>query len=142
MSNHPRLEREIEKLVRAHIAACRKAAIAAVERAFAASVNEPATDTPRTRSPRRQLRPRRSPEELAALSERLHAAVCERPGETMSVLAAHLGMAPERLQVTVKRLKRAGRLRSIGQRPHTRYFPRTAGKPMSQPPLAAVAGGS
>jgi predicted transcriptional regulator len=68
-------------------------------------------------------RPPRSPEELARLEEQLYAAVCETPGETMIVLAARLGMPSRRLEVPIKRLKRAGRVRSVGQRNGARYFP-------------------
>jgi hypothetical protein len=67
--------------------------------------------------------PRRAPEELAALGERFYSAVCATPGETMTFLAAQLGTTPRRLQRPVAHLKRAGRVRSVGERSHTRYFP-------------------
>lgn len=123
LTNHERLERQIEELVRAHLEGCRKAAAAAVDRAFAAAAAEPAPMKRRTKAAPRVQRPPRSPEELARLEEMLYAAVCETPGETMSVLAARLGMPSRRLEVPIKRLKRAGRVRSVGQRNLARYFP-------------------
>jgi hypothetical protein len=41
----------------------------------------------------------------------------------MTFLASQLGTAPRRLEVPVAQLKRAGRVRSVGRRSHTRYFP-------------------
>ena len=123
MTSNERLEREIEKLVRAHLAACHRSATAAVSRAVAAAMSGSAPIIERARPPRRVPRPRRSPEELARLDEQLYAAMCERPGETMAVLAGHLGMSSRSLQVSVQRLKRAERVRSVGLRPYTRYFP-------------------
>ena len=40
------------------------------------------------------------------------------------VLASQLGTTSQRLEVPVARLKRTGRVRSVGRRSHTRYFPR------------------
>jgi|SRR5262252_1659583 len=114
------LEQQIEELVRQHIAACRDAAAAAVERAFGAASNAQ-TKTPRVR--KRKGFVRRAPDQMSALSERLYQAVCAKPGETMSVLAPLVGAAPRELQVPGARLKRAGRIRTVGQRQLTRYFP-------------------
>jgi hypothetical protein len=60
---------------------------------------------------------------MAGLSERLYAAVCAHPGAVMTVLAAHVGATPRELNRPALILKRAGRVRSVGQRAHTRYFP-------------------
>lgn len=132
------LEREIEKLVRAHLEACRRAATAAVERAFAAAMkNEPAPVQGRTKTTPRAARPRRSPEELAALTEKLYTAVCATPGETMAVLAEQLKMRPRSLQIAATRLKRAGRVRTVGQKQHTRYFPMSEDKSAAAEPEVA-----
>jgi hypothetical protein len=115
------LSAQIEQLVRAHIEASRRAASAAVERAFA-------SDTTRSRSQPAHARTRttgrrRASSEVAALSERLYEAVCVQPGETMAVLGPALGKTPRELHRPMMVLKRAGRVRSVGQRHQTRYYP-------------------
>ena len=71
---------------------------------------------------------RRSPAELAALGEHLYSAVCSRPGETMSVLATEIGVSARELHKPMALLKSEGRVRSAGQRNHTRYFPMAASR--------------
>lgn len=97
------------------------AAAAAVEHAFVPAKRAKSLRSPR-RS-RRQLSPRRSPVEMEALSEQLYEAVCARPGEAMRVLAPIIGATPRALQVPATRLRKAGRIRSVGQKQFTRYFP-------------------
>ena len=138
MTSTQQLEREIEKLVREHLAACRKAVTAAVERAFSAAMSEPAPVKRPARTTSKKARSRRSPEELAALTERLYAAVCATPGETRAVLAAQLEMPSRSLDLPATRLKRAGRVRTVGQRQNMRYFPMTEDKPATETPLVAV----
>jgi hypothetical protein len=126
-TNHD-LAEQIEHLVRNHIETTRKAAAAAVERAFSAM--PPADDRPIARATRRNARakaaPRRAVEEVLALAERFYTVLCRSPGETMATLAPQVGASPRALHVAVARLKRGGRVRSVGQRQHTRYFPMTA----------------
>ena len=119
------LAHRIEQLVREHLEATRRAAAAAVERAYSSDLAAARARTRRetARSPSRASNGRRSPAELSALSERLHEAVCAQPGETMSVLAPALGKTPRELQRPMMALKREGRVRSVGQRHQTRYFP-------------------
>jgi hypothetical protein len=127
MSTNHELAEQIEQLVRNHIAATRTAAAAAVERAFAdtsRSGDRPNTSAARP-GPRRTIAPKRAAEELVALGEQFYAALCRQPGESMMTLASQVGASPRALQVAVARLKRAGRVRSVGQRQHTRYFPMT-----------------
>jgi len=111
----------IECLVRDHIAEVQRSTAAALERAFASSSKsqKQASDRPG----RCTLSNRRDPEQVAALAERLHAAVCATPGETMPVLAERLGTATRELNRPMNNLRRAGRLRSVGTRNQTRYFP-------------------
>lgn len=141
-TSNERLEREIEKLVRDHLAACRRAATAAVERAFTAAMSPPAPMPKRAKKPPRAPRPRRTPEELAILTDQLHDAVHATPGETMTVLAAQLGMKPRSLQIPATRLKRAGHVRTVGQRQYMRYFPVAKTEPVSRTPLLAVSRGA
>jgi hypothetical protein len=122
MSDLQELEQQIETLIRAHLAECRAAVTAVVQRAFVAATSEPAPRPQSAKAPPVRSR-RRSQEELSALSEALYAAVCARPGETMAVFASQLGTTSAKLDVPVTRLKRAGRVRSVGQRANTRYFP-------------------
>ena len=115
------LSEQIEQLVREQIEAIRRAAAGAVERAFASDTtrlrSQPAHA--KTRTPGR----RRGATDLATLGERLYEAVCAQPGEAMAVLGPELGMTPRELHRPMMVLKRAGRVRSVGQRHQTRYFP-------------------
>ncbi len=110
----------IEDVVREHLAACRRAAESAVQRAFTGTSRVP--QQVRTDG----LVRRRASTEMAAISEKLYRAVCARPGETMAVLAVDLGASPRGLQRPMMHLKRAGQVRSVGQRNMTRYFPMAA----------------
>lgn len=116
------LGERIEQLVQQHIEASRRAAQQAVERAFARAANGPAQ-----KRARQQAKPasdrRRTPDEIAALGERFYQAVCAKPGETMTVLAAELGATAGELNRPMTQLKQTGRVRSAGARSHTRYFP-------------------
>jgi hypothetical protein len=125
------LEKEIEQLVRKHVEACEIAAAAAVQRAFGAArtsrsrVQRPASRKRSVPKPG-TMNNRRSAAELAKLGERLYAAVCDKPGETMHVIAAEVGASPRELQRPMFLLKQAGTVRSAGQRSFTRYFPMAA----------------
>jgi hypothetical protein len=116
------LARQIEQLVENFIAQSRDAAAAAVNRAFA----PPRETEKKTRPARRvgrQISPRRSPAQMEELSERLYEAICAKPGEQMIVLASLVGATPRALHVPAARLQKAGRIRSVGQKRLTRYFP-------------------
>lgn len=66
---------------------------------------------------------RRDPAEIAAMSERLHQAVCAKPGESKAVLAAEVGVSARELDRPMSHLKNAGKVRTAGQRHLARYFP-------------------
>ena len=123
MSNQELGER-IERLVQEHIAASRKAAQEAVARAFAAA-HPPARVRTRRQFTSSGRSKKRAPEEIAAVGERLYQAVCAKPGETMVVLRADVGASARELHRPMALLKRAGRVRSVGTRHLTRYFPMT-----------------
>lgn len=115
------LSQQIEALVHAHLAQIRAEASVAIERAFAsarASTSKPAP----TRSDRAPGK-RRDPAVLAELAERLHAEIMAEPGELMAVYAKRLGSTIRKLSRPVAALKRARRLRTVGARNSTRYFP-------------------
>jgi hypothetical protein len=120
------LETRIEQMVAEHVAAVRKAAQAAVERAFAgagASVAAPSVVTPSRPRIARTAAKRRTGTELSALGERFFEALSRKPGETMAVLSAEVGASPVELQRAVARLREANRVRTIGERSQMRYFP-------------------
>lgn len=111
-------------MVAEHLAASRREVEAALERAFTSAVGVPG----RTRRAAKSSGGgrRRAPTEVAALGERLYEAVSLKPGEAMTVLAAQVGVSTRELNRPMTLLKRAGRVRSVGQRHLMRYFPTTA----------------
>jgi predicted Rossmann fold nucleotide-binding protein DprA/Smf involved in DNA uptake len=117
------LQNKIERLVREHLAEQRRAATAAVERAFACTTLPDRAPVARSTSGRRRAR-----SEMSALADRLYAAVRAKPGETIAVIAAEVGETAKALHRPMARLKQAGRVRSAGQRHLTRYFPMHAQK--------------
>ena len=116
----------MEQLVREHIAAIRARAEAAMARGFGeAAARAPKEDTPQKPSARRPASQRRTAQQVADLAERLCAAVHAQPGETMRQLAPQVGATPSELSIAVERLRSQGRMRTVGQRQQTRYFPLT-----------------
>lgn len=115
------LSEQIEQLVRAHIEATRREASEAVARAFSSAFAAPrASAGPK---PKRAPGSRRGAAALSALGDRLYEAVRGQPGEMMAVLAPELGCTPRELHRPMAALKQAGRVRSVGQRHQTRYYP-------------------
>jgi hypothetical protein len=138
MTTNDELARKIEGVIRDHLGALQEMVLRTVAQSFSSAARDQAARAggkaaARAGAPARpkvaKAAPaaRRAPDEIAALAERLDAAVRAAPGETMTTLAATVGASPRALQVVVGRLKRAGRVRSVGQRQCTRYFPRTGG---------------
>jgi len=122
-NTHEDLGKRIEQLVAEHVAATRKVAQEAVERALAASGMAPAVSARPVRARTEGSGKRRGAGELTALGERFYRALCSKPGETMAVLAADVGATPRELHRAVAGLKQAGRVRSVGERSKTVYFP-------------------
>jgi hypothetical protein len=119
------LSRRIEQLIHEHIVASERAAADAIARAFArASASGRVARV--ASGPAGRERKRRASGEIAALGQRLYQAVCDKPGETMAVLAADVGMLPSQLQLPMAQLREAGQVRTVGQRHLTRYFPLSA----------------
>ena len=113
--------RGIEQLIQEHLAAVRKSAQDAIARAFASPARAQRTNLVRpSRSAQRRLR---ASSEIADLGERFFEAVRTKPGETMIVLSAEVGVSARELYRSVVALRRAGRVRSVGSRHLTRYFP-------------------
>ena len=114
-----KIERAVEQLVREHLAACEAAAAMAVRAAF----KRASTAVPKSSRRKSAPAPRRSRAELAGLEKRLYEAICSHPGETMAVLASSFKVRTSALSLPATKLRREGRVRSVGQRQHTRYFP-------------------
>lgn len=129
------LEQRIDELVQGVLASAREVALAAVSEAFARNQAQLVADRAQARrpskergQPRRAGRarctgPKRSPEELADLGEKLCGAVCDKPGETMTYYAERVSSTPRKLGVPVRRLVEEGRVRAIGDRNQRRYYP-------------------
>ena len=117
-----RLNDIIESAVEQMKTVCHAALVAGADRSFGASVAARRTvSTPRATS--RMQTPRRTPEEITELAQRFLGMVQTEPGQTMSALAPKLDMPPTQLQVPVAYLKKAGKLKTAGQRSFKRYFP-------------------
>lgn len=121
-TSNQELGQRIERLVQDHIAAIHRTAQEALARAFAPRARTPERAVPSSHAPR--LGKRRAPAEVSAVGERLYQVVCTNPGEAMAVLAREVGASARELQRPMALLKQAGRVRSVGQRSSTRYFPR------------------
>lgn len=118
------LTKHIEQAVEDYVAEGRKAAKAAMERAFSSSPNTKQRSSTAPRSKVQRSRGgRRSGEQLAELRTRLCEQVCMYPGEAMVTFATELGMPVRELHRPMEVLKREGRVRTVGQRRLTRYFP-------------------
>ena len=120
-TNVEQLSRRIEKVIQEHCAASQQAAAEAVNRAFrvATSRIRRAQPAPRMEATVRQ----RTPEEIEAVRGQLYRAICQKPGEGMTVLAADLERSRDELLRPLGKLKQMGQVRSVGQRHVTRYFP-------------------
>ncbi|MGO9832599.1 MAG: winged helix-turn-helix domain-containing protein [Polyangiaceae bacterium] len=114
------LGERIERLIQEHFAASRKAAQEAIERAFASTSKPPVRAAP---AAQRRSGTKRPSADIAALGERLYRAVCAKPGETIAVLAPMADASSRELHRPMTLLRRAGRVRSVGTRHMTRYFP-------------------
>jgi len=122
-----RLQQQIENAFREYVVAGRMAAMTALERALAAASSataeraKPAATRARDASTTGK---RRTASELAALSDQLYEVIAAHPGEGMIALSARMGVSGLQLQRAVARLRGTERIRTVGVRQQTRYFPR------------------
>lgn len=129
MTNPGVLFEQIERLVEEYISATRVAAQAALDRAFAPALvavahgKQVGPASPSRPGVRRESGVRRASDAIGALAERFYEAVCRMPGETMTELAPQVGSTARELSRPIRLLKGAGRVRSVGTRNATRYFP-------------------
>jgi DNA-binding NtrC family response regulator len=117
----------IESLVASYMDEVRVAAQRAVERSLTrGAVGRPPSKGSETRgtAPRSHTRTaRRTRAALDSLCETLCKQVRARPGESMVTLAEEMGMPMSALQRPMSKLRTEGRVRSVGERHLTRYFP-------------------
>ena len=117
----------IEDLVDEYICEIRRHAESALGRAFSRSRTTRGSKSARVRasggSTTTPVAARRSSEELSEIRERLYERVCASPGESMAAFAEELGMPARDLHRPMSKLKAEGRIRSVGERNMTRYFP-------------------
>jgi hypothetical protein len=120
------LRQDLEAAVKKFLIGCRAQAHATVDRALGAA--GPTSASPRKAKARKSSDPskrskRRTADELAALSEQLYEAIAASPGQTMVVFSEQMGVSPLHLQPAVARLRADNRIRTVGARQQTRYFP-------------------
>lgn len=115
-----KLAREIAQAVEQIVNASHAAAVQALDQAFRRTSSPVVSPKPMSR---RATTARRCPKELELLRETLYKAVSESPGETMLVLAKELGSSPRELHLPMTVLRSAQRVKSVGFRSATRYFP-------------------
>lgn len=119
------LANAIESLVASYVDDVRRTVQEAVMRSFLKP--GPAPRSARGRHVRDadagRLAKRRTAEELGELCEKLYGLVCARPGEAMTVFAEQIGLPLISLHLPMSKLKAEGRVRSVGERNLTRYFP-------------------
>ena len=104
----------------------------ALERLGSALEGEPTSGTVRARTTvatsSRRKGAKRAPKELNALVEQLGAFVVKRPGLRIEQIGKALGIATRELVLPVKKLLRAKRISTKGQRRATTYYPAGAGR--------------
>ncbi len=116
----------IESLVAAYVESVRDCAQQAVERAVGKPVAPTRRSTPAERPTpvmSRASSARRTASELAEVSDALCERVRVQPGASMVELAEQMGADTRSLQRPMAKLRAAGRVRSVGQRHLTRYYP-------------------
>ena len=125
-STPEQLANAIESLVASYINEVRQAVQHAVERSLSRPMaagrrskkgNDDGSPAPESTSKRRTAA------QLEQTCEQLCALVRARPGESIAVLAEEMGESAMTLQRPMAKLRTEGRVRSVGERHMTRYFP-------------------
>ena len=119
------IEERINAMVGDVLVLIRQAANDAVNNALSGTTATVGAGTGQKRNKRRVSKPqaRRSPEEISKLCERLYQKIDEHPGQGMAAYAEALAVGARDLGVVVRRLKKGGRVRTVGERDRMRYFP-------------------
>lgn len=117
----------IESLIGSYMAGVRKAAQQAVERALVrGTAGRPGRGGKTIFSRPPTGTSRRTATELAGVSDALYEAVRAHPGASMVTLAEKMGVEARTLQRPMATLRSTGRVRTVGQRHLTRYYPAAA----------------
>jgi len=114
----------IESLIGSYMAGVREAAQQAVERALVCSAAGRSTRGGKRGSTMRPTSEnRRTATELAGVCDALCEVVRAHPGASMVMLAEKMGAEARTLRRPMATLRATGRVRSVGQRHLTRYYP-------------------
>lgn len=124
------INEEVALAVDRIIRASRAAALAALEQRFDhhGNLSQPqqSAPTPTATAGRRSKKKetsQRSKDEIAALETQFLAVVRSNPGQSMAVLASQVGVKRSELRVPVVRLRAKKKIKLVGQRQFTCYFP-------------------
>jgi hypothetical protein len=133
-STPEQLANAIESLVASYVDEVRQVAQQALARALCrpAAAHRPSKGSAARTPTSKPATKRRTAAELDKACEQLCALVRARPGESIVRLAEEVGEPTGALQRPMAKLRAEGRVRSVGERHLTRYFPAvvraTAGK--------------
>ena len=116
-------EKALAVLYRQRMATVRGEALAALSRVAGDTVTRGSMRGSKASSSSRARGRRRSPDEVAALADKLFDVLEKHPGSTMMRLAEKLGSPTRELQRPMTLLKRAGRVRTTGKKNYTKYHP-------------------
>jgi hypothetical protein len=113
----------IESLIGSYMAGIRQAAQQAVERALVRSAGGRPSRGGKKGSSLSPSAGRRTATELAGVCDALLDVVRAQPGASMVALAERMGAEAQTLRRPMATLRATGRVRSVGQRHLTRYYP-------------------
>ena len=120
-------ESEVTKATSVIVAASHKAALALLDEAFFQQRRK--YQAPKGETERRpvgthsQTHERRSPEDIDALVNHVMKELWTTPGQTITMLAARIGVVAKELRNPIRRLKSQGKLKTAGVNQFTKYFP-------------------
>jgi hypothetical protein len=120
------LAQAIEALVAAYVDDARRLAQLALDQAFgrtAAAASRPSRTSGRPRSDADLVGKRRSRQKMTEMQEKLVVLVAARPGISMPEIVEEMGMPMSSMRRPLVALRADGRVRSVGERNLTRYFP-------------------
>ncbi|MEM7674624.1 MAG: hypothetical protein AAF449_01335 [Myxococcota bacterium] len=128
------LAEAIENLVAGYVEEARQMAQVALGQSFARHAAPAGRMKKKQRSRGQATSPtvaRRSADELSAVREQLYELICAHSGESMTLFSEQLGISVKDLHRPMSKLKAEGRIRSVGERNQTRYFPAVGRRPRS-----------
>ena len=125
-SSPQNLAHAIECLVAAYVDEGLRTAQLAIARSLAPGASRSATTKVPSATKAKKRKPpsaRRSAEELAQLEEKLYELVCGSPGASMREFGDVIKVSVRDLNLPMAKLKSSGKVRSVGERTRTRYYP-------------------